>query len=300
MKFQSSAFVSTVATTPPVTTPIFVSTASMNPTVQLSFVSRTTPIKEENREEHGTHTEEGIHHRDDIHYEIPVPFRESNVRLTNNRSQAVQRLHSLKKGFKGDTQYRAEYVKFMPEIIEKGYTRKVSAEELPPKEGKVWYLSHHGVYRPKKPSSIRVVFDCSARYQGESLNDHLLQGPDLSSKQTGVLTTFRKERVAFMAKVEKMLLQVKVKKEDQNFFSLFVLARWRLNSRTARVLHEGTSRRSWFITRMFQLCPERDGEEEFGITAAETMKKNFYVDNALKSVPTEKDAIELIQTVKRM
>ena len=57
VKFQSLTFVSTVATTPPVITPIYVSTASMNPTAQL-FVSRNTPIKEEqHREEYGTHTD---------------------------------------------------------------------------------------------------------------------------------------------------------------------------------------------------------------------------------------------------
>ena len=142
--------------------------------------------------------EEGILHRDDMHYEIPLPFREGNVQLPNNRSQAVQRLHSLKKRLQGDRQYRAEYVSFISEIIEKGYARKVSAEELPPEEGKVWYLPHHGVYHPKKPNSLRIVFDCSARYQGELLNDHLLQQLDLSSELTGVLTRFRKERVAFM------------------------------------------------------------------------------------------------------
>ena len=118
---------------------------------------------------------EGIRHRDDMHYEIPLPFRESNVQLPSNRFQAVQRLHGLKKRFQGDTQYRAEYVSLMSDIIEKGYARKVSAEDLPPKDGKVWYLPHHGVYHPNKPNSIHVVFDCSARYQGESVNDRLFQ-----------------------------------------------------------------------------------------------------------------------------
>ena len=57
VKFQGSAFVSTVTATPPVTTPIFVSTASMNPAAQ-PFVSRNLPIKEEDhREEYGTPTD---------------------------------------------------------------------------------------------------------------------------------------------------------------------------------------------------------------------------------------------------
>lgn len=43
-----------------------------------------------------------------------------------------------------------------------------------------------------------------------------------------------------------------------------------------------------------------DGEKEFGARAAETLKKNFYVDDALKSVPTEKDAIGLVHAVKGM
>ena len=48
----------------------------------------------------------------------------------------------------------------MTEIVEKGYARKVKVDELTHQEGNVRYLP--------KPSSIRVVFDCSACYQGES------------------------------------------------------------------------------------------------------------------------------------
>ena len=101
-------------------------------------------------------------------------------------------------------QYHAEYVSFISEIIEKGYARKVSAEELLPEEGKVWYLPHHGVYHHKKPNSLRVGLDCSARFQGELLND-LLQGPDLSSKRTGGLTSqCAKERKALLKKTSSL------------------------------------------------------------------------------------------------
>ena len=57
VKFQGSTFVSTVATIPPVNTPIFVSTASMNLTVQ-PFVSRDLTIKErKHRERYETPTD---------------------------------------------------------------------------------------------------------------------------------------------------------------------------------------------------------------------------------------------------
>ena len=55
---------------------------------------------------------------------------------------------------------------------------------------------------PKKPGKIRVVFDCSAEYKGETLNKHLLQGPDLTNKLVGVLSRFRQETVAFMADIQ--------------------------------------------------------------------------------------------------
>ena len=42
-------------------------------------------------------------------------------------------------------------------------------------------------------------FDCSAEYEGEALNKHLLQGPDLTNKLVGVLSRFRQELVASMA-----------------------------------------------------------------------------------------------------
>ena len=41
-----------------------------------------------------------------------------------------------------------------------------------------------------------------------------------------------------------------------------------------------------------------DGEREFGARAAETLRKNFYLDDALRSAPTEKDPLGLVQAAK--
>ena len=62
----------------------------------------------------------------------------------------------------------------------------------------------------------RIIFDCSAKHRGSSLNDKFLQGPDLTNSLVGVLTRFRQEAVALMADVEAMFRQVNVVREDCN------------------------------------------------------------------------------------
>ena len=105
----------------------------------------------------------------DGHYQLPLPFRHENVKLPDSRHQAVQCAVSMRKRFK-DQQFYDDYVKFMKIIIEKGYAKKVTLLHLKTEEAKVWYLPHHGIYHPKKPDKIRVVFDFSCQYEGRSLN----------------------------------------------------------------------------------------------------------------------------------
>ena len=60
----------------------------------------------------------------------------------------------------------------------------------------------------KEAGENRVVFDCSAKFAGTSLNDQLLQGPDLTNSLVGVLTRFRQEPAAFMADIDATFYQV--------------------------------------------------------------------------------------------
>ena len=73
------------------------------------------------------------------------------------------------------------------------------------------------MFNPHKPDKLRIVFDCAAKHMGVSLNDVLLQGPDLLNSLVGVLTRFRSESVAFAADIESMFHQVKVNPEDRDF-----------------------------------------------------------------------------------
>ena len=90
--------------------------------------------------------------RVDGHYEIPLPFKSESPSMPDNRQEIVKRTIWLKRRFLRDA-------------------RKIPEDNDVPEIGKVWYLPHHGVYHPRKPGKIRVVFHCSASFQGTSLND---------------------------------------------------------------------------------------------------------------------------------
>ena len=57
------------------------------------------------------------------HYENPLPLRNPEMTLPNNRVIAEKRAHYLKRKFEKDEQYFSHYKDFMNEIIEKGQAR---------------------------------------------------------------------------------------------------------------------------------------------------------------------------------
>ena len=151
------------------------------------------------------------------HHQMPLPFRDDDILMPSNKGQAAIRANWLKKKLKNEN-FHKDYTSFMHNILEKGYARKLSHQSIPPaEEGKDWYLPHHGVYHAKKPTKIRVVFDCSTKFAGMSLNDKLLQGPDLTNSLIGVLARFREEQVAFMGDIESIFHQVRVNKDHRNY-----------------------------------------------------------------------------------
>ena len=86
-------------------------------------------------------------------------------------------------------------------------------------QGKTWFIPYHGVYRPSKPGKIRVVFGCSAKYDGVSVNKRLLSGPDLINQIVGILVKFKENYVAIMADIEAMFYQVFLANRHRNLLS---------------------------------------------------------------------------------
>ena len=213
---------------------------------------------------------------------------------------AEKRAQYLKKRFEKDSKYFCHYKEFMEEILSKGYA-KISEDA--PTDGRVWYLPHHGMYHPAKPSKIRVVFDCSAEYVGRSINKELMAGPDLTNQIVGTLIRFRQERIAFVADIENMFFQVFVSDDHRNLLRFLW---WQdRDLRKEPVDHEmcmhvfgGIS--SLSCSNYSLKRTSNDGKDQFGLEAAKTLQNNFYVDDLLKSVAQEEQAIQLIKNVKVM
>lgn len=152
------------------------------------------------------------------HYHLPFPFRDKSVVLPNNYEVAAQRILNLAKKFKKDTAYAAEYKIFMDGVLGKGYAQKVPQEQLQRNDSHVWYIPHHGVYHKQK-KKLRIVFDCSSSFRGKSLNEELLQGPDLANLLFGMLLRFCQEQIAIMADTEAMNYHVRVNSEHRDLDS---------------------------------------------------------------------------------
>ena len=245
---------------------------------------------------------DGIHRRDDGHFEMPLPLKTDDVQLPNNRPVALRRLNQLKKKMLSNLKYRDDYKTFMENIFDKEYAEKVPDNELN-LDKTVWYIPHHGVYHPKKPNKIRIVFDCSSEFEGEVLNRHLLQGPDMTNNLVGVLCRFRKDHVAFTCDIEGMFHQVGVNVEDRNYLRFLWWPLGDMNQTPVDYrmkVHLFGATSSPGCANFALKCAADTYEESCGTEAADFIRKDFYVDDGLKSVTTFKEALKLIEDSRRL
>ena len=114
--------------------------------------------------------ERGTFKKDDL-YVVPLPFCDPNFMLPNNKKQVIQRLMRFKRRFIKDNKFFQDYLKFMDNLLKSGYAKRSDTSP----SGKTWYIPYHGVYHTSEPGKIRVVFECSAEFQGRSINRECYQ-----------------------------------------------------------------------------------------------------------------------------
>ena len=235
------------------------------------------------------------------HFELPIPLKEEEPALPDNQEVAYRRLWSLKRRLE-DQDFSARYLEFMEKMFTNGYAERVPDEEIDRSDGRVNYIPHHGIFG-QKSGKLRVVFDCSSSFKGVSMNDSVLQGPDLTTPLIQVLHRFRQEQVAFMGDIDSMFYQVTVPKRDRDLLRFLW---WKDGDRSQPVevwrmtvhpfgLRSSPSCANYALRRTVQ-----DFGSEFPDEACQTIRQNMYVDDCLKSVKTVPEATQLIEEVKEL
>lgn len=147
-------------------------------------------------------------------WKAPLPFKKHRQKLPNNKPQAVKRATILANNLSKNDTKRQHFTAF----IEKLFNKEHAGPAEPLEENQeCWYLPLFGVYNPKKPDQIGGLFDSSATYSGISLNNVLLQGPDLTNSLLGILLRFRKEMVAIVGDIQHMFHCFKVTEEHLRY-----------------------------------------------------------------------------------
>ena len=151
-------------------------------------------------------------------YCVGVPWKEDKLELPDTKPMALSRLQSTEKNLKKNDRVAKEYQATIEAYVEKGYLRKVPPDEQTPVSA--WYLPHFPVVRMDKTTiKVRIVFDCSAKCKGTSLNDMILAGPKLQQDLFNVLVRFRRNPVGIVCDIKEMYLQIEIK-EDRPYFPL--------------------------------------------------------------------------------
>lgn len=183
----------------------------------------------------------------------------------------------------------------MSEIITNGDAEKVPRGKI--NNSPVWYIPHHGVYHPHKAGKIWVVFNCSARFEGVSLNDYLLTGPELTNRLIGVLCRFRKGQVAIMCDIERMFHQFHIKAEDQDYLRFLWWDDGNFQAQPSvyrmRVHLFGAASSSGCANFGLKHIATQ-GHGHYSETTIQFIEQNFYVNGGLTSVATKDEAIKLV------
>ena len=115
--------------------------------------------------------------------------------VSDGRVLAEKRLNGLHKRFVKNPDLFKNYCDKISQYVTKN-AEPVPDPDVKNRAGYRYTSLHCTVEEAQLWKKFRVVFDCSARSQGESLNDKLFPGPDLTNTVAGVLIPFRRHPVA--------------------------------------------------------------------------------------------------------
>ena len=152
-----------------------------------------------------------------------------------------------------------------------------------------YYLPHHaGIKESSATTKLRVVFDASAKTSnGYSLNNNLAVGPTIQDDIFSHLLRLRTHKYVLSADIEKMYRQVLVREEDRKYQQILWKVGNEIKTYQLNTVTFSLAPAPYLAIRcLIQLA---DDEGRNHPIAAETLKKDMYVDNLLTGAETTKE-----------
>lgn len=196
-----------------------------------------------------------------------------------------------------------EYNRVLEEYVTLNHMEKIETQDNNETEtDKNAYLTHLAVIKEERETSkLRVVFNASCKgSNGVSLNDGLLIGPPILQELRTVILRWRVHKIAFIADVEKMYRQIKVKKEHTDYQRII----WRSNPNGPieeyRLLTVtfGTSCAPYLAIKTLRQLAIDEGF--LYPDARKAILTDFYMDDLLTGSHTETEAIEMKEQITRI
>ena len=231
-------------------------------------------------------------------YQVGAPWKRGQPNLPDNRAIAQSRLVSTEKNLRKSPIVAEEYCRTVKEYVEKGYLRKVNPNQE--KVAAQWYLPHFPVVRlDKSTTKVRIVFDCSAKCDGVSLNDEIHAGPKLQQNLFDVLLRFRRDPVAVACDIKEMYMQISIEEQDRPYFRML----WRdLNADQDPEVYEFSrivfGKNSAPMEAQFVVQENARKHQGLFPLAAETILKSTYMDDSLDSAENDDQGIRLYHELK--
>ena len=147
--------------------------------------------------------------------------------------------------------------------------------------------------KPGKPGQVRICHNCKATVKGTSLNDHLLDGPQLANDIRGVLMRFRCEgAVAVGADIKDYFHEVYVTEEDAGIFRYYwfkdeKMEEIDLNEFLGHVFGAKSSNCVAIFTLQHHV---EQHSAEYGPLVVQAVMRNMYIDDLIKSLRNTKVA----------
>ncbi|GBN02901.1 hypothetical protein AVEN_249546-1 [Araneus ventricosus] len=171
---------------------------------------------------------------DEGRYEVVLPWKEDHMPLSSHKDLALKRLQNIK--LKSGNLYQV-HDNVLKEWSELGIIKEVPPDDVTNFEH---YLLHRPMIKQNGSTKVRPVFAFSREKSIPSSNQRLNCGPNLIKCIPSLLLILRERKYGVSADIEKVFLQISVRKSNRDYLHFFMVDRKR--TVTGLSSHKGSFR----------------------------------------------------------